>query len=65
MGGVDQLDSYLNNLRSCTGGKKWYWAQLINMVRVPQVTAYRFYCHYIQTKESHNLISSAISCINM
>ena len=24
MGGVDQLDSYLNNLRPCTGGKKWY-----------------------------------------
>ena len=44
MGGVGQLDSCLNNLRPCIGGKKWYWAQLINMVRVLQVAAYRFYC---------------------
>ena len=25
MGGVDQLDGYLNNLRPWIGGKKWYW----------------------------------------
>ena len=24
MGGVDQLDGFLNNLRPCIGGKKWY-----------------------------------------
>ena len=24
MGGVDQLDLYLNNLRPCSGGGKWY-----------------------------------------
>ena len=45
MGGIDQLDSYLKNLRSCTESKKWYWAQLIDMVHVFQVTSYRFYCH--------------------
>ena len=43
MGGVDQLDSYLNNLRPCIGGEKWYWMQLINFVRVMQVAAFRLY----------------------
>ena len=45
MGGADQLDSYSNNLRPCIGTKKLYWAQLINTVRVLQITAYHFYCH--------------------
>ena len=45
MGGVDLLDGYLNNLRPCIGGKKWYRTQLINFVRIMQVAAYRFYCH--------------------
>ena len=44
MVGVDQLDGYLNNLRPCIAGKKWYWVQMINMIRIPQVAAYRFYC---------------------
>ena len=44
MGGVDQHDGYLNNLRPCIGGKKWYWVQMINMIRILQVAAYRFYC---------------------
>ena len=44
MGGVDQLDGYLNYLRPCIGGKKWYWVQMINMIHILQVAAYRFYC---------------------
>ena len=43
MGGVDQLDGYLNNLRPCIGGKKWYWMQLINLVRLLQTAAFRLY----------------------
>lgn len=43
MGGVDQLDAYLNNLRPCIGGKKWYWMQLINLVRLLQVAAFRLF----------------------
>ena len=39
MGGVDQLDGYLNNLRPCIGGKKWYWVQMINMILILQVAA--------------------------
>ena len=34
MSGVDQLDGYLNNLRPCIGRKKWYWVQMINMIRI-------------------------------
>ena len=45
MGGVDQLDSYLNNLQPRIGSKKWYWAQLINIDCVLQVAAYCFYSH--------------------
>ena len=44
MGGVDQLDGCLNNLRPCIGGKNWYWVQMINMICILQVAAYRFYC---------------------
>ena len=40
MDGVDQLDSYLNNLRPFIGGEKWYWMQLINFTRVMQVAAF-------------------------
>ena len=43
MGGVDQLDSYLNNLHHYIGGKKWYWMQLINFFRVMQVAAIQLY----------------------
>ena len=43
MGGVDQLDNYLNNLRPAIGGKKWYWMQMINLIRLLQVAAYRLY----------------------
>ena len=43
MGGVDLLDSYLNNLRPSIGGKKWYWTQLVNFLRLLQVAAYRLY----------------------
>ena len=43
MDGVDLLDGYLNNLRPCIGGKKWYWVQLINCVRLMQVAAFRFF----------------------
>ena len=45
MGGADQLDGYLNNLRPCIGGKKWYWMQLIKLVRLLQVAAFRIFCH--------------------
>ena len=45
VGRVDQLDVYLNNLRPCTRGKKWYWMQLINLVRLLQVAAFRIFCH--------------------
>ena len=45
MGGVDQLDIYLNNLRPCIGSKKWYWVQLINQVRLLQVAAFCIFCH--------------------
>ena len=41
MGGVDQLDSYLNNLRPSIGGNKWYWTQLVNWIRLLQVAAFR------------------------
>ena len=54
MGGVDQLDGYLNNLRPCIGGKKWYWIQLINLVRLLQVAAYRFFVNCILRKELPN-----------
>ena len=45
VGGADQLDGYLNNLRPCIGGKKWYWMQLIKLVRLLQVAAFRIFCH--------------------
>ena len=43
MGSVDVLDGYLANLRSSIGGKKWYWMPMINILRLLQVAAYRFY----------------------
>ena len=43
MGGVDQLDGFLNNLRPCIGRKKWYWTQLINLCRLLQIA---FLCIY-------------------
>lgn len=43
MGGVDLLDGFLNNMRPAVGGKKWYWMQMINLVRLLQVAAFRFY----------------------
>ena len=52
MGGVDQLDGYLNNLRSCIGGKKWYWMQFINLVRLLQVSA--FFATITQKKRFHS-----------
>ena len=33
MGGVDLLDEFINNLRPCIGGKKWYWTPMINLFR--------------------------------
>ena len=35
----------MNNLRSCIGGKKWYWIQLINLIRLLQVAAFRLFHH--------------------
>ena len=55
MGGIDQLNSYLNRLQPCIGDKKCYWAQLINMVCVLQVAAYRFYCHLHPEKRHSQL----------
>ena len=55
MGGVDQLDGYLNNLRPCIGGKKWYWTQLINLVRLLQVAAFRLYHHLNPDKKLSQL----------
>ena len=52
MVGVDQLDGYLKNLRPCIGGKKWYWMQLINLVRLLQVAAF---CHPHQEKKVSQL----------
>ena len=43
MGGVDQLDGFLNNLRPCIGGRKWYWTQLINLCRLLQIASFRIY----------------------
>ena len=43
MGGVDQLDSHLNNLHPSIGGKKWYWTQLVNCIRLLQVAAFRLF----------------------
>ena len=43
MGGVDLLDGYLSNLRPCIGGKKWYWAPLINCIRMLQVATFKTY----------------------
>ena len=34
MAGVDHLDRFMNNLRPCIGFKKWYWTQLINLIRL-------------------------------
>ena len=66
MGGNDQLDSYLKNLRPCIGDKNSFWAQLINMVWVLQVAAYRFYCHLTSREKSLTSWSlRQISCINM
>ena len=45
MGGMDQLDGFINNVRPCIGGKKWYWEQLINLIRLPQVAAFRLFYH--------------------
>ena len=31
-GDIDQLDSFLNNMRLAIGGKKWYWMHMVNLV---------------------------------
>ena len=56
MGGVDQLDGYLNNLRPCIGRKKWYWMQLINLVRLMQVAVFHFFSHLPREKKFLNWI---------
>ena len=43
MGGIDQLDGFVNNMHPLTGGKKWYWMQMINLVQSLQVGSYHFY----------------------
>ena len=43
LGDVDQLDGFVNNLRPCIGGKKWYWTQLINLCRLWQVPSFCLY----------------------
>ena len=43
LGDVDQLDGFVNNLRPCVGGKKWYWTQLINLCRLLQVPSFCLY----------------------
>ena len=37
---VGQLNSYLNSLCPCNRERKWYWMQLINLVRVLHVAAF-------------------------
>ena len=55
IGGVDQLDGYLNNLRPCIGVKKWYWMQLINLVRLLQVVPFCIFCHFHPEKKVSQL----------
>ena len=43
MGGVDQLSGFLNNLRPCIGGRKWYWTQFINLCRLLQIASFLLY----------------------
>ena len=65
MGGVNQLDGYLNNLRPCIGGKKWYWMQLINLVRLLQVSAFRLFCHLHREKRFQSWSLYELLSINM
>ena len=55
MGGVDQLDGFINNLRPCIGGKKWYCTQLINLIRLLQVAAFRLFHHLNPEKKISQL----------
>ena len=55
MGCADQMDGYLNNLRPCIGGKKWYCMQLINLVPLLQVAAFRIFCHLHPEKKVSQL----------
>ena len=45
MVGVNRLDGLINNQRPCIGCKKWYWTQLINLIRLLQVAAFRLFHH--------------------
>ena len=56
MGGMDQLDGFINNVRPCIGGKKWYWEQLINIIRLPQVAAFRLFYHLNPKKKIRQLL---------
>ena len=61
MRGVDQLDGYLNSLYLCIGGKKWYGMQLINLVHLLQVAAFRIFCHlHPEKKDSQLEVAGAI-----
>ena len=65
MVGVDQLDGYLKNLRPCIGGKKRYWMQLINLVRLLQVSAFRIFCHLHREKKFQSWSLYELLSINM
>ena len=54
MGGVDQLDGYWNNLRPYIR-RETYWTQLINLVCLLQVAAYRLFCQMHPAKRTSQL----------
>lgn len=43
IGGLDQLDGFLINMRPAIDGRKWYQMQMNNYLRFLQVGAYRFH----------------------
>ena len=43
LGDVDQLDGFVNDLRPCIVGKKWYQTQPINLCRLLQAPSFCLY----------------------
>ena len=43
MGGVDLVDRALSEMRPSIGGKKWYWALLINALNIAAVFSWRLF----------------------
>ena len=55
MGSMDQLNGFMNNLRPCIGGKKWYWTQIINLIRLLQIAAFQLFHHLNPEKKISQL----------